>query len=254
VSLATIGQTLEQAFKIRSAKAIVLMVNSPGGSPVQSTLIHNRIRQLAEKHEKPVYVFAEDVAASGGYMLACAGDELYADTSSIIGSIGVISAGFGFAEVIKKLGIERRVHTAGTRKMMLDAFSKENPDDVKRLKELQKQIHDAFIKLVKSRRGDKLKAADSKLFTGEFWAGGKALELGLIDGLGDMHTIMREKLGDDVRFKVLGQERGWLRRRLSGAQGRMPNLAGLMSLPQMSLADDVISAIETRTLWQRFGF
>jgi len=253
LSLAGIGQTLEQAFKIRSAKAVVLAINSPGGSPVQSTLIHNRIRQLAEKHEKPVYVFAEDVAASGGYMLACAGDEVFADTSSVIGSIGVVSAGFGFTEAIKKLGIERRVYTAGTKKTMLDAFSKENPDDIKRLKALQKEVHDAFIGLVKARRGDKLKGADNKLFTGEFWAGGQALKLGLIDGIGDMHTIMKEKLGDEVRFKVLGQERGWLRRRLAGSNGTAPNFAGLMSLARTSLADDAISALETRILWQRFG-
>jgi len=151
--------------------------------------------------------------------------------------------------------ISGKVHQdEGFEKFLLDAFSKENPEDVKRLKALQKEVHDTFIGLVKARRGDKLKGADSKLFTGEFWAGGQALKLGLIDGIGDMHTIMKEKLGDDVRFKVFGQERGWLRRRLSGSNGPAPDFAGLMSLTRTSLADDVISALETRNLWQRFGF
>lgn len=253
LALNSINTSLEQAFKLRGTKAVVLAINSPGGSPVQSTLIHNRIRQLADKHEKPVYVFAEDVAASGGYMLACAGDEIYADQSSVIGSIGVISASFGFTEAISKLGVERRVHTAGDKKMMLDPFSPENPADIKRLKSLQKHVHQAFIDLVRARREGKLGENDKNIFTGEFWSGAQALELGLVDGLGDMHSIMQEKFGDDVRFKHVTDSKGWLRRRLSGSSPTTFDLKEMLFLGGGSFADDLISALETRALWSRFG-
>ena len=197
--------------------SVALLVNSPGGSPVQSNLILKRIRQLAEEKDKKVYVFCKDVAASGGYYIALAGDEIYADTSSIIGSIGVISAGFGFEKAIEKLGVERRVYTAGTSKSMLDPFRPENPADVARLKQVQQDVHDAFIGVVKDRRAGKLTGHDDDLFNGSFWSAPKALDLGLIDGVSDVRTKMRELHGDKVRLKVVPISSGGLLSRLRRA-------------------------------------
>jgi serine protease SohB len=247
--LNTLNPALEAAFKIKPAKAVAIAVNSPGGSAVQSALIHNRIRQLADKHDKKVLTFAEDVAASGGYMLICAGDEIYADPSSIIGSIGVISASFGFNEAIGKLGVERRLHTSGAHKSMLDPFQPEKPADVKRLKALQKRLHDSFIDLVTRRRGAKLDGERDRLFSGEFWTGAQALEFGLVDGLGGMHDILAEKFGPDYRLKPIAQDRNWLRRRFAGAEALAPLLDGTGP----GLGDDLISALETRALWSRYG-
>lgn len=252
LSLAGVAGTLERAFTMRGAQAVAIAINSPGGSPVQSTLIFKRIRALASENELPVYVFAEDVAASGGYMLACAGDEIYADESSVIGSIGVISAGFGFSEAIGKLGIERRVYTAGKNKMILDPFQPEKAADVERLKTLQRDVHDAFKELVIGRRGDKLKDADDEIYSGAFWAGVKAREMGLIDGLGDMRTVMREKLGEDVQLKVIQQQRSWLKRRL-GADALLGLFAHGADDMGSSLAGDAFAAIEERAIWQRYG-
>jgi len=253
LTLNSVGAVLETAFKSRHAKAVVLAINSPGGSPVQSNLIYTRIRALAKQHELPVYVFCEDVAASGGYWLACAGDEIYADSNSIIGSIGVIAAGFGFTGLIKKIGVDRRVYTAGESKNILDPFKAENAGDIKRLKSLQKEIHESFKALVIKSRGDILKAAERKLFSGEFWTGAKALELGLIDGIGDMRAIMREKFGDEVNFKLVAANKSWLKRRLNPASsyGFITGRGG-QSLVQ-GLGDDVISAIEERAIWSRYG-
>lgn len=213
-------------------------------------LIYKRIRALSEEKGLPVYVFAEDVAASGGYLLALAGDEIYADPSSIIGSIGVISASFGFDKFIERYDIERRVHTAGEKKMTLDAFSPEVDDDVARLKTIQKDIHKTFIDLVKERRGAKIEQAGETLFTGEFWSGIKAVELGLIDGLSDVRSKMRELFGDKVRLKVVSPGRSMFRR--LRIPGMAENLDGV-PLPRASLANDVISAIEARALWSRYG-
>ena len=190
--------------------------NSPGGSAVQSRLIFQRIRDLACEKNARVYIFAEDVAASGGYMIACAGDEIYADPSSIVGSIGVLYASFGLTEAIRRLGIERRVHTAGEKKMALDMFQPEDPDDIARLKQIQKVIHREFIELVKERRGLKIAPQGEQLFTGEFWSGRQALELGLVDGIMDVRTKMRELYGDKVRLKLISAERGLLRWRIPG--------------------------------------
>jgi serine protease SohB len=245
LTLAGCAETLERAFSMRGIKAVALAVNSPGGSPVQSALIYKRIRALAAEKELPVYVFAEDVAASGGYMLACAGDEIYADDSSILGSIGVISAGFGFVEAIGRLGVERRVYTSGENKMILDPFQAEKPADVERLKTIQAEIHDSFKALVRDRRGTKLADGDPELFSGAFWAGRQALARGLVDGLGDMRAVMREKYGDKVRLKLVQQPRGWLRSRL-GADVALPGLGGFA-------AGDLLAAMEERALWQRFG-
>ncbi len=212
LTLSTVAASIDKAFSMRRAEAVAIQINSPGGAPVQSTLIFKRIRALAEEKDLKVYVFAEDVAASGGYMLALAGDEIYADDCSIVGSIGVISAGFGFPGLLEKVGVERRVYTAGNNKDTLDPFLPEKPGDVKRIKALQLDIHKAFIDMVKARRGDKLTKADKDLFTGEFWTGQGALERGLIDGLSDLRTKMREVFGEDVRFKLVAPSTSWFRR------------------------------------------
>lgn len=251
VSMSQCAGAIEKAFEMSKLPSVAVIVNSPGGSPVQSSLIFRRIRQLAEEHEKTVYVFCEDVAASGGYYLALAGDEIYADASSIVGSIGVIFSGFGFDKAIEKLGISRRVYTAGVLKDALDSFKPENPEEVERLKELQRDVHDAFIGVVKERRAGRLKGPDQELFSGAFWSGPKAMELGLIDGVADIRTKMRELHGKKVQLKVVPMERGGLLARLR----RLPGIKGYQELTsrRLAFAEDLISAIETRSLWSRFG-
>ncbi|MEC9368740.1 MAG: S49 family peptidase [Pseudomonadota bacterium] len=252
LTLSGTASAIQRAFSMKGAQAVALQINSPGGSPVQSMLIYKRIRALAEERGLPVYVFAEDVAASGGYLIALAGDEIYADTTSIIGSIGVVSASFGFVELMKRIGVERRVHTAGDSKVMLDPFRPEKAEDVARLKELQGDVHEAFIALVRERRGRRLKKADEELFTGAFWSGKKALELGLIDGLGDIRTKMREMLGEKVVLKTVTRDRGWFRRlRAPWIGEEAMHRHGLFG---PALADDLISAIEARAIWSRYGF
>jgi signal peptide peptidase SppA len=231
---------LERAFSKKGIAAVALAINSPGGAAVQSALIHRRIRALAEEHEVPVIAFCEDVAASGGYWLACAADEIYADASSIIGSIGVISAGFGFVEAIEKLGIERRVHTAGESKSILDPFQPEKEEDVARLKALQMDVHEEFKALVRGRRGSKPTAPEAELFSGAFWSGKRALELGLIDGIGHIHDVLKLRFGDKVVIKPIAASQGWGLKRLG-----FNAIAGL--------AEDTLAAIEARALWSRFG-
>ena len=250
LSLASVASPLQRAFAMANG-AVAVQVNSPGGSAVQSRLIFQRIRDLAREKNVRVYIFAEDVAASGGYMIACAGDEIYADPSSIVGSIGVLYASFGLTDAIRRLGIERRVHTAGEKKMALDMFQPEDPDDIARLKQIQKVIHQEFIELVKERRGLKIAPQGDQLFTGEFWSGRQALELGLVDGIMDVRTKMRELYGDKVRLKLVSAERGFLRWRIPGVWSALD--ASLARPAAMSLADDVISAIEARAIWARFG-
>ena len=251
LSLSTSAAAIEKAFSMRGAKAVAIQINSPGGSAVQSMLIYRRIRALAEEKGLKVYVFAEDVAASGGYLLALAGDEIYADASSIVGSIGVITASFGVHELISKIGVERRVITAGANKDTLDPFLPEKPEDVERVKAIQLDVHAAFIDLVKERRGAKIAASGESLFTGEFWSGKKALELGLIDGLADLRTKMRALYGEEVRFKLVMPSTSWFRRRRSVlAESGALDFGFLTG----GLAADVISAIEARALWSRFGF
>ena len=251
LTIAGCATALERAFSIKNSPAVVLQINSPGGSPVQSRLIYERIRLLARKKKKKVYAFAEDVAASGGYMLACAADEIYADGSSLVGSIGVLSSGFGFVHLIHKLGVERRVYTSGENKFQLDPFKPEKPEEIQRLKRIQEIVHQDFISLVKESRGDRIAAAGDSLFTGEFWSGRQALELGLIDGIMDMRTKMRSVYGDDVRLKLIPMERGFFRRRagfgssMSGAEYGISFAKGF--------ADDLISALEERAIWARFG-
>lgn len=246
LTLAALAAKLDKAFSYRQAPAVAIVVNSPGGSPVQSHLIFRRIRALAEEKETPVIVFCEDVAASGGYMVALAGDEIYADPSSIVGSIGVVSAGFGFDRLIDKVGIDRRVYTAGKSKYALDPFQPERADDVRRLKAIQRDVHETFIALVRERRGARLKGRDGELFNGEFWSGGRAQALGLVDGLGDMRTVLRGRFGEDVKLKAIGGGGGWLRRRLAfTGRPAAPGLEGW--------ADELIAAVEARGLWARYG-
>jgi signal peptide peptidase SppA len=251
LSLSTVAASIDKAFSMRGAKAVAIQINSPGGSAVQSTLIFKRVRALAEEKKLKVYIFAEDVAASGGYMLACAGDEIYADESSIIGSIGVISASFGFTGLIEKIGVQRRVYTAGANKDVLDPFLPEKPADVKRIKAIQLDVHGAFIDLVKTRRGKKIAKAGDALFTGEFWSGQKAVELGLVDGISDLRSKMREVYGDDVRFKLVAPATSWFRRKRSVFAGGGGFEFGFSP---GGLAADLISAVEARALWARFGF
>jgi signal peptide peptidase SppA len=252
MSLAGVARVLERAFSVRNAKAVALVINSPGGSPVQSRQIYLRIKQLAAEKKLPVLVFVEDVAASGGYMIACAGDEIFCDPSSILGSIGVVGGSFGFQEAIKRLGIERRLYTAGAHKAMLDPFLPENPDDVAKLKALQREIHQIFIGLVKESRGARLKGADDTLFTGEYWAGESSIALGLADGIGDIRSTLRARYGEKVRTPVIAQPTGLL----SGLLGRKSPGAGQLSAMESmaGLPDDLISAVETRAIWAKFGF
>ena len=232
-------EIIEKAFSLKKGKVVAITINSPGGSPVQSHLIYKFIRAQAKKNKKKVIVFAEDVAASGGYLIACAGDEIYANSSSIIGSIGVIYSSFGFTELIKKIGVERRVHTAGKNKSSLDPFQEEKTEDIERLKNIQLDLHKDFIKVVEESRGDKLKKDGIELFSGEFWAGSKAKELGLIDGLGNANEILREKFGDDVVIKKFEKSKGWLSKKLSSSSNQVDQLANI---------------IEERSIWQRYGF
>jgi len=232
---------LAKAFAMKRAPAVAIIIDSPGGSPVQSHLIFKRIRALAEEKEKPVLVFVEDLAASGGYMIACAGDEIVVDPASIVGSIGVISAGFGFVEAIGKIGVERRVYTAGENKMVLDPFQPEKKQDVERLKDLQEEVHEMFIDLVKSRRGDVL-SDDPDLFTGLFWSGKRAVSLGLADRTGDLRSVLREKYGEKMRMKVISAEKGFLARRLGFG-------AGLVR----SLVEPVLGELDDRAMRARYG-
>ncbi len=252
LTLAGVAKVLERAFSYRHAKAVALVINSPGGSPVQSRQIYLRIKQLAAEKKLPVLVFVEDVAASGGYMIACAGDEIICDPSSILGSIGVVGGSFGFQEAIRRLGIERRLYTSGEHKAMLDPFLPENPDDVARLKAIQREIHQIFIALVKDSRGGRLKGADDTLFTGEYWAGDSAVALGLADSIGDLRSTLRARYGEKVLTPVIAQPTGLL----SGLLGRKsPGAGQLLALESMAgLPDELISAVETRAIWAKFGF
>jgi signal peptide peptidase SppA len=245
LSLPGLAEQIERAFGLDGLVGVALAINSPGGSPAQSALIQGRIRQFAVEKNIPVLAFAEDVAASGGYWLALAGDEIFATEGSIVGSIGVISAGFGFTDVLKRLGIQRRVYKAGDNKAMLDPFSPEDPDDIARLKVLQIDIHDGFKAIVRLRRGARLKETP-ELFSGAIFTGRQALTHGLIDGIGEMRAVLRERFGDKIRLTPVVARGGsfWLRRRLPGIAGR--------SLP-VDIALDLLDAVEERAVWARFG-
>jgi serine protease SohB len=245
--LSTTARSLERAFSTRNARAVALIINSPGGSPSQSHLIFRRIRQLAAEKKLPVIAFIEDVGASGGYMLACAADEIICDQYSIVGSIGVVGGSFGFPKLMEKLGVERRLYTSGERKVMLDPFQPEKPEDVKRIKAIQKDIHAHFIALVEERRGSRLKSEKKTLFSGEFWTADKGIELGLADSVGDLRSILRQRYGEKVRMPLISADRGMFGRRIPGL-GSLENLAR-----QQGFAADLLSALEERALWGRYG-
>ena len=231
-------ELISKAFSIKKALGVAITINSPGGSPVQSHMIYNYIRYQAKKHKKKVIVFAEDVAASGGYLIACAGDEIYSNSSSIIGSIGVIYSSFGFTELIKKVGVERRVHTAGKNKSTLDPFLEEKDEDIKRLKKIQLDLHQDFIDVVENSRGSKLQKNEIELFSGEFWSGQKAKQLGLIDGIGDLNQILKEKYGDDIVIKKFEKSKSWLSKKLSSSNDKLEQL---------------VNVLDERSIWQRYG-
>ncbi len=243
LNLAGVAPLLEKAFEMKHAPAVALIVNSPGGSPVQSRLIVSRIRNLAEKHEKKVFVFVEDVAASGGYMISLAGDEIFADETSIIGSIGVVSASFGFDKAIEKLGVERRVYTAGKNKVSLDPFLPENAKDIEYLKKLQLEIHDVFIEMVRNMRGTRL-AENDEMFTGRFWTGAIAKELGLIDGLGHLSTVLKSRYGEKTKLALISPRKGLFGR--GGVSGISTNIA-------ISAVDRAVETAHERSLWARVG-
>jgi len=249
LSIATTASLIERAFAVPDQAAVALVINSPGGSPVQSALIGNRIRSLAVEKKVPVIAFVEDVAASGGYWLACAADEIIADANSIVGSIGVISAGFGFHDLIGRIGVERRLHASGERKGMLDPFSPERPEDVARLKRIQEDIHESFRAWVRARRGEKLKAPESELFTGEFWTGTRGLELGLIDGIGDARGVLRARFGEKVVLRPVGARRPWLSRRLGFTGSAVMAGEGVAH----GIAAGLLAAAEERAWWGRYG-
>lgn len=240
LSLEELDDDIKRAFEISGLKAVALQVNSPGGSPVQSELIYKRIRAFSEEKKVPVYTFVEDVAASGGYWLACSGDEIYASESSVVGSIGVISAGFGFVDAIKKLGVERRVYTQGENKSVLDPFQKENPKDIEILMNLQKDVHESFKNIVRTRRDGKIKKTQEKqLFSGEFWNGVKGKDLGLVDEIGDMYSVMQSKYGKKVKFEKISKPKGWLKKKLSGAT--------------LNITDSIASSIVEKLFWGKYG-
>ncbi|KAA3531717.1 S49 family peptidase [Agrobacterium tumefaciens] len=249
LNLASYAPLLEKAFAIKDAPAVAISVNSPGGSPVQARMIYNRIRQLAEEKDKKVLIFVEDVAASGGYMIALAGDEIIADPTSIVGSIGVVSGGFGFPEMLKKIGVERRVYTAGENKVILDPFQPEKEGDIEYLKSLQVEIHNVFIDMVKMRRGAKLKG-DETVFSGLFWTGMRGLDLGLIDGLGDMREVLRRRYGTKVKLQLVTGGRS-----LFGK--KVPGVNAALGLNAERLAAGAVSGLaevaEEKALWSRFG-
>ncbi len=248
LNIGGLAASIERAFALKPLTAVALAINSPGGSPAQSALIAARIRQFAEEKKVPVLAFVEDVAASGGYWLATAADEIIATEASIVGSIGVISASFGFHELLKRFGVERRLYTAGERKSLLDPFLAQDPADVERLKAVQRELHELFKEQVRRRRADRLKAPEAELFSGEFWVGRRALALGLIDGIGELRGTLRQRFGEKVRLRLVGRERSWLRRRLGFADGGTDPWT-----TAASAAAQLAAAFEARALWARYG-
>ena len=238
LTIAGIEKLVDKLFSNKKAPAVALIINSPGGSPTQSSLIAEKIINLAKEKNKKVYAFVEDVAASGGYWLACAADEIYLDLNSIVGSIGVISPGFGFVDLIKKIGVERRVYTSGKSKSFLDPFKEEKKEDIDRLKSIQEQIHENFIEYVKSRRSSKLlSSAEDEIFSGLFWVGKKGVDLGLADGIGSINQIIREKYGNKAKIKIIDQKKSFLQKRLSSSINN----------------NDIFNRLEEMIMWSRYG-
>lgn len=246
LNLTAVAPLLERAFAPKRLAAVALIINSPGGSPVQSALIARRIRDLAEEKKVPVLAFCEDVAASGGYWLACAADEIFADANSIVGSIGVVSGGFGFQDLIARFGIERRLYTAGEKKVLLDPFQPEKPDAVERLRAIQREMHESFKALVRERRGPRLTGDEGELFSGAFWTGASGLGLGLIDGIDHARPYLRRRFGEKVQLRVIESEKRLFRRLGFGVSSTGSAMAA-------ALPDAAIAAAEERALWARFG-
>ena len=241
IDFASQQDLIKKAFSVKKISAVAISINSPGGSPVQSHLLYSYIRNMANKKKVKVLVFAEDVAASGGYLIACAGDEIYANSSSIIGSIGVIYSSFGFQELIKKVGVQRRVYTAGKNKSTLDPFLEEKKEDIERLKNIQLDLHADFIKVVEESRSKKLKKElGIELFTGEFWSGSKSKELGLIDGIGNAEEILKNKFGENVVIKKFEKPKSWFSKKFSASKENH--------------IDQLLQVLEERSIWQRYGF
>ena len=246
LTLEGLEPTLAAAFALKRAPVVALVINSPGGSPVQSSLIAGRIRALAAEKQKPVVAFVEDIAASGGYWLALAADEIFVDRASIVGSIGVISAGFGLDDAIARLGIERRVHTTGPRKALLDPFRPEQTGDVEVLREVQADILASFKALVESRRGPKLAIAEEDLYSGRVWSGDKAVHHGLVDGIGDLRGILRERYGDKLKLRPVNRQRSWLQRRFGMSRATAAN-------PLAEALPEILAEVEAAALWRRYG-
>mgnify|MGYP001268239966 CR=1 FL=1 len=239
LSINNLEKLIDKLFSDKKSPAVALIINSPGGSPTQSSLIAKKIIDLAKEKKKKVIAFVEDVAASGGYWLACSADEIYIDQNSVIGSIGVISPGFGFVDLLKKAGIERRVYTSGKSKSFLDPFKEEKKEDVDRLKDIQEQIHDNFISYVKSRRGSKLnKTKLEEIFSGLFWVGNKAVDLGLADGIGSITQVLESKFGKKIKIKMINQKKSFLQRRFSSS---------------ILNSDEILNKIEEKVMLSRFG-
>ncbi len=245
LNLNDLSDSLTKAFSFKNVKAVALLINSPGGSPVQSALISNRILELSKEKEVPVYCFVEDLAASGGYWLSCAGDKIYAMESSIIGSIGVISAGFGAVEALKKLGIERRVYSQGKNKGLLDPFLPEKKDDIDQILSIQKDLHKQFIDWIKIRRGKRLKGKDEELFNAGIWSGKTSKELGLIDGIGDYYTVMKNVFGKDIKFKDFSKKTSWFKQKFF-SHSKHEGYSGLVN--------DVLNNLEQRLIWSKYDF
>ena len=243
LNLNDLSDSIMKAFTYKNAKAVALIINSPGGSPVQSALIANRIRELSKEKELPVFCFIEDLAASGGYWLACSADNIYAMQSSIIGSIGVISAGFGAVEALKKIGVERRVYSEGKNKGLLDPFLPEKKEDVRQIKKIQKDLHEQFISWVKLRRGRRLKGKDDDLFNAGIWSGIESKKLGLIDGIGDYYSVMKEKFGKDIKFRDFSKKGSWIKQRFFS--NKYYSTEGVV--------DEILNSIEKKLLWSKYG-
>ena len=239
LSINSLDKLIEKLFADKKSPAVALIINSPGGSPAQSSLIAEKIIKKSKEKNKKVISFVEDVAASGGYWLACASDEIYIDTNSILGSIGVISPGFGFVELIKKIGVERRVYTSGKSKSFLDPFKEEKEEDIKRLKNIQEQIHENFISYVKNRRGSKIQEKDfDEVFSGLFWVGKKAIDLGLADGLGSIYDIIQQRFGKKAKIKIIDQKKSFIQRKLSSS---------------LLDSETIMQKIEEKAMWSKFG-
>ena len=245
ISYTKYASLLDKAFDKHEINAVAMIINSPGGAPAQTSLIANHIRRLSEEKEIPVYAFVEDVAASGGYWVACAADEIYAQATSIVGSIGVISASFGFEDFIAKHDIHRRVHTSGKEKSFMDPFTPESKADLDRLKSIQKDIHERFIDWVSERRSDKLNAKNKDLFEGGFWAAETAQNLGLIDGINDVYSFSKTKWGNDVKLIDMSPEK-------KSIMSLIP-FGGKLEATRMNIAEDILDVVETRSAWSRYG-